>query len=192
MTIKSKYNLLQRYLQRKKVQTDKEMVKYRQDGDIIPNMIRIIAREIGIFIFSISIFPITFLLLLLKGDISTYGLTLIYREIVNLGSHSLDSTLSFLARLFAPYLAIQAFRAYQWSKKGRTPKKWAYLYFALLMGCAGVWFASKSWDLFYFMFELGDIPGELAQFFRLEYVHLLWAVAGVYLSLRFLQSAFRS
>ena len=130
----------------------------------MPNMIRIIAREIGIFIFSVSIFPITFMLLLLKGDISRYGLTLIYREIINLGSHSLDSTLSFLARLLAPYIAIQAFRAYQWSKKGNTPRKWAYLYFALLIGCAGVWFASKSLDLFYFMFELGDIPGELPQF----------------------------
>jgi hypothetical protein len=189
--MKNKYSLLQRDLQRKKAHNGKELVKYRQDGDIIPNMVRIIAREIGILIFSVSIFPITFMLLLLKGDISRYGFTLIYREIINLGSHSLDSTLSFFARLLAPYIAIQAFRAYQWSKKGKTPRKWAHLYFALLTGCAGVWFACKSLDLFYFMFELGDIPGELAQFFRLEYVHLLWALAGFYLSLRFFQSALR-
>lgn len=148
-------------------------------------MLKIIIREIMILVFSISIFPSIFLFLILRGDINRYGLTLFYREILNIGSSSFDSTmLPLLFRFFAPYLAIQAFRSYQWSKTGFEAKRFANLYFALLTGAVGIWFASNSWDLFYFMFELGDIPAELIQFFQLEAVHLISAIAGLYISYR--------
>ncbi len=156
------------------------MVKERKDSAIIGDMIRIIIREIGILVFSVSIFPLAFLFLLLRGDISQYGLTLIYRELLIAGTSSVESALLLLSRILAPYMAIQAFRSYQWSKTGAGARKWANLYYALLAGIAGIWFASKSFDLFYFMFQLGDIPGELGQFIELEYIHLLAATAGFY------------
>lgn len=167
------------------------MAKYGSDGAIILYMIRVIVREVVILIFSVSIFPITLSLLLMNGNIDQRVLTLIYREITNFGNHSFEATFSLLARLFTPYLAIQAFRAYQWSRKGGTPKKWSYLYFSVLAGSIGAWFASKSLDLFHFMFELGDIPGELGQFVRLEFVHILWASGAFYLCVRFFLIAFR-
>jgi hypothetical protein len=157
------------------------MVKKNQDSAIIVCMIRIIVREIAILVLSTSIFPLAFLFLLLRGDISEYGLKLIYQELVSAGTSSVESALLLLSRVLAPYLVVQAFRAYWWSKTGAFAKRWASLYFALLGCVAALWFAGESFDLFYFMFELGDIPGELGQFFRLEYAHLLGALVGFYI-----------
>ncbi|MCL5124578.1 MAG: hypothetical protein M1511_08800 [Deltaproteobacteria bacterium] len=150
-------------------------------------MIRVIIREIGVLALSVSIFPLAFVFLVFRGDISEYGASLIYRELVNTGSSSLMSAMFLISRLLAPYLVIQGIRAYKWSKTGIEAKRWANLYFAFLSGVAGTWFAIKSLDLFYFMFELGDIPGELGQFLQLEYTNLLGAVAGFYFFFRCLR-----
>ncbi len=157
------------------------MIKKSQDSAIIGGMIGIIIREITILVLSISIFPLAFLFLVLRGDISEYGLKLIYQEIVNSGTSSLGSALLLLSRVLAPYLVVQAFRAYQWSKTSAFAKRWSSLYFALLGLVAALWLAGESFDLFYFMFELGDVPGELGQFFQLEYAHLLGALVGFYI-----------
>jgi hypothetical protein len=157
------------------------MVKKSQDSAIIVGMMGIIIREIAILALSISIFPLAFLFLLLRGDISGYGFKLIYQELINSGTSSVESALLLLSRVLAPYLVVQAFRAYQWSKTGKFAKRWASLYFAFLGCVAALWFAGESFDLFYFMFQLGDIPGELGQFFQLEYAHLLGALVGFYI-----------
>ncbi|MGC8660621.1 MAG: hypothetical protein ACP5U1_16255 [Desulfomonilaceae bacterium] len=151
------------------------------------NMIKIIIREIAVLALSFSIFPLAFLLLVFRGDISEYGASLIYRELVNAGSSSLASALALLGRLLTPYVVIQGIRAYSWSKTGVEAKRWASLYFALVGGGAGTWFAVKSLDLFYFMYELGDIPGELGQFVHLEFLNLLGTFAGFYLFVRCLR-----
>ncbi len=63
-------------------------------------------------------------------------------------------------------------------------QKMANLYFALLLAAVSAWFFSKAWDLFYFMYALGDIPAELKQFVQLEGDSLLGCfltlVLGIY------------
>lgn len=153
-------------------------------------MIRIIIREIAILTLCISIFPVVFLSLFFHGDISEYSLVLIYRELFNAGTSNLGSALTLLVRILVPYLSVQAIRAYQWSKTNINAKRWANLYFAILSASLGIWCASISLDLFYFMFELGDIPGEIRQFFRMEYAHLFGALAGFYICFRCLRLFF--
>jgi hypothetical protein len=155
-------------------------------------MIKIVVREILVFVFSIAIFPATLMLLMLRGDLDRYGLMMIARELLTAGSSFLESILLIVARVLAPYALIQALRAYQWSRKGAEPKRWAYLYYAVLSGLVAVWFGGKSLDLFYFMFQLGDIPGELAQFLRLEYGNLLVGLFGIYGSIRCLRISLKS
>ena len=150
-------------------------------------MTRIIIREIGVLALSISIFPLAFLFLVFRGDINQYTVSLIYRELVKAGSSDLMSSILFLSRLLTPYLIVQAIRAYQWSKTGVDARRWANLYFALLCGIVGTWFVLKSFDLFYFMLELGDIPGELSQFLQLEYTRLTGAAVSFYLLIRSLR-----
>ena len=155
-------------------------------------MVKIVIREILVFVLSIAIFPATLMLLILRGDLDRYGLMMISRELLTAGSSFLESILLIVSRLLAPYALIQALRAYQWSREGAEPRRWAYLYYAVLSGLVGVWFGGKSMDLFYFMFQLGDIPGELAQFLRLEYGHLLVGLAGIYVSIRCLRISIKS
>ena len=150
-------------------------------------MIKIFLREFLIFALSISIFPATFLLLILRGDIDRYGLMMISRELLSTGSSLVESILLLAARVLTPYALIQAFRAFQWSKTGKRAKRWAYLYFSALSGIVAAWFISESWNLFYFMFQLGDIPGELLQFLKLEYSNLLAGLAGLYVCIRCLR-----
>jgi hypothetical protein len=155
-------------------------------------MIKTIVREFLVFIFSISIFPVIFLFLVLSGDLDRFGLMMISRELLSAGSSFLESILLLVARVIAPYAAVQAIRAYQWSRASEVGKKWAYLYYSLLSGIVGVWFGAKSWDMFYFMFQLGDIPGELKQFMRLEYENLFVAALGFYVSIRCLRISLKS
>ena len=76
------------------------MVKKSQDSAIIVGMIGIIIREIAILALSISIFPLAFLFLLLRGDISEYGLKLIYQELISSGTSSVESALLLLSAGF--------------------------------------------------------------------------------------------
>ncbi|MFH0958118.1 MAG: hypothetical protein V1897_05385, partial [Pseudomonadota bacterium] len=119
-------------------------------------MIKIVLREILVFVFCVSIFPATFILLILRGDLDRFGLMIISRELLTAGSSFFESILLLTARALAPYALVQAFRAYQWARQGGAEaKRWAYLYFALLSSMVAVWFGVKSLDLFHFMFQLG-------------------------------------
>lgn len=79
-----------------------------------------------------------------------------------------ESLLILALVLLAPYVVVQAVRAYRWGRRSETGRKWASLYFCILSVLAAAWYFVQAWDLFYFMYALGDIPGELRQFFAYE------------------------
>lgn len=87
-----------------------------------------------------------------------------------------------VALIMAPYVAIQTIRVFRCSRRSETGKKWAGLYFFILFSICGAWFGWRAWDLFYFMYALGDMPGEIVQFFEIEGASLLWFLVCVILA----------
>lgn len=120
---------------------------------------RIILREVFIFAFALSLLP-----LLIKYGRPYFDLRpLIAGELLAGGIHSI-----WLFLLF-PYIIIQAIRAFLWSEQSLTGRKWASLYFFVVLTGLASWGFLRAWDQFYFMWVLGDIPGQLMQFFELQY-----------------------
>jgi hypothetical protein len=140
-------------------------------------MIRIILREILILVLSLAVFPATVILLLAYNDSLNVGLAFFAQEMVAGGIGPGGTSLTLWAKLLSPYLVLQAIRGFLWSQRSLVGRRWANLYFSVL---ASSW-AGRSlwgaWDLFYFMYALGDIPAELIQFCRLEATDLLTFVA---------------
>ncbi len=130
-------------------------------------MWRVILREIFVLFVALALFPMAVILLLMHNDSVHTGLVFLYRQLISGGSFP-GSALDLWIKLFSPYLMIQAIRGFMWSRRSITGRKWANLYFAALLAGVSAWFFSKAWDLFYFMYALGDIPAELKQFFQLE------------------------
>ncbi len=140
-------------------------------------MFRIIFREILILVVSLAVFPATVILLLAYNDSLNVGLAFFAQEMVAGGIGPGGTSLTLWAKLLSPYLVLQAIRGFLWSQRSLVGRRWANLYFSVL---AASW-AGRSlwgaWDLFYFMYALGDMPAELIQFFRLEATGLLTFVA---------------
>ena len=136
-------------------------------------MLRIIFREILILVLSLAVFPAAVILLLAYNDSLNMGLAFFAHEMVAGGIGPGGTSLTLWVKLFSPYLVLQAIRGFLWSQRSLMGRRWANLYFSVL---AASW-AGRSlwgaWDLFYFMYALGDMPAELIQFFRLEAAGLL-------------------
>ena len=140
-------------------------------------MFRIILREIPVLVLSLAVFPTTVMLLLAYNDSLNVGLAFFQHEMIAGGIGPGGTSLTLWVKLFSPYLVLQAIRGFLWSQRSLVGRRWANLYFSVL---AASW-AGRSlwgaWDLFYFMYALGDMPAELIQFFRLEATDLLIFVA---------------
>jgi hypothetical protein len=140
-------------------------------------MFRIIFREILILVVSLAVFPAAVILLLAYKDPLGMGSAFLAHEMIAGGIGPGGTSLTLWVKLFSPYLVLQAIRGFLWSQRSLVGRRWANLYFSIL---AAFW-AGRSlwgaWDLFYFMYALGDIPAELIQFFRLEATDLLTFVA---------------
>ena len=136
-------------------------------------MWKIFVRELIVLIVSVSALPAIVALYLIHTDSWTWGVLFLTRQMLPGGGEIVGSWITFWFKLFSPYLILQSIRALLWSKRSLTGAKWANLYFALLLTGLGVWSLRQAWDLFFLMYVLGDIPGELMQFFRLEGHHLL-------------------
>jgi hypothetical protein len=136
-------------------------------------MLRIIFREILILVLSLAVFPAAVILLLAYNDSLNMGLAFFAQEMAAGGIGPGGTSLTLWVKLFSPYLVLQAIRGFLWSQRSLMGRRWANLYFSVL---AASW-AGRSlwgaWDLFYFMYALGDMPAELIQFFRLEAAGLL-------------------
>lgn len=140
-------------------------------------MFRIILREILILILALAVFPVAVILVVIYKDPLGMGSALLPREIFMAGIVRGETSFGVWATLLSPYMVLQTIRGFLWSQRSLVGRRWANLYFSVL---AAAWAARSmwgAWDLFYFMYALGDIPAELAQFFRLEATDLLTAVA---------------
>ena len=147
-------------------------------------MFKIVFREIAIFIASVSIFPGAILILFLRGEIGQTQLMLLARELMSVDMTGFWPLMSLLMKIVAPYLIVQALRAYKWSQASITGLRYANLYYALLSMGAVIWFWSQSWDLLYFMHAMDDLPAEIPQFINMEASNLLIGGISLYLSIR--------
>ncbi|MBM3301380.1 MAG: hypothetical protein FJY85_15685 [Deltaproteobacteria bacterium] len=141
---------------------------------IIATMLRVVLREIGILLLGLASFPAILILVLVYSDRlqTEVGMLYISRELVT-GEGALGLWFfSLWFKLLAPYLVIQAVRAYRWAHRSEAGKKWANLYFCSLLVMIGTRSLYVAWDLLYFMYALGDLPEELLQFLQLEGVNL--------------------
>lgn len=147
-------------------------------------MLKIIFREIAIFIASVSIFPGAILILFLRGEIGQAQLMGLARELMSVDIIGFWPLISLLMKVVAPYLIIQAMRAYKWSQSGITGLRYANLFYASLTMGAVIWFWSQSLELLYFMHAMDDLPAEIPQFVNMEASNLLIGGISLYLSIR--------
>jgi hypothetical protein len=143
-----------------------------------------VIREIVILALCLAIFPGLVLALVYFRGSWNVGVAFLTREVFSGGQGPGGTSLILWAKLFVPYLAVQCVRAYAWSRRSLTGRKWGNLYFSFLLALLAAWSVWKCWDLFYFMYALDDIPGELMQFFRLEGTNLGIGAASLILAIQ--------
>lgn len=140
-----------------------------------------ILLEILILVLCLAVFPVLVLAFLVYVDSLRAGLAFLSREAFSGGWGPYGTSLGLWIKFFSPYLIVQAARAYSWARRSLTGRRWANVYFcllALLIGARSLW---RAWDMFYFMFALGDMPQEIGQFVQLESINLSIALAGLVL-----------
>jgi hypothetical protein len=129
----------------------------------VNSLLPIILREILIFGSSLALVP-----LLIKYGRPYFDIRpLLAGEILSGGIHALWVFVLF------PYIIIQTIRAFLWSERSLVGRKWASLYFVVVLTGLASWGFFRAWDQFYYMWVLGDMPGEIVQFLELQYVGVL-------------------
>lgn len=136
-------------------------------------MARAIVKEILILVGGLSIFPLVILVMLFYSDSWSLERAFLSRELMSGGSGPGGTSLTLWIRLITPYVVIQSVRMYLWAHRSLQGRKWGNLYFGAVTAAIGIWSFAQAWDLFYFMYALGDIPAELVQFAELEANNLL-------------------
>lgn len=149
----------------------------------MPRMFWVVLREALIFLVCLAVFPVGVVLLLLHSDSIETGMMFLTREAVSGGWGPARAPLAMWLQLLVPYALVQAIRAYAWSQRSFTGRRWANLYFAVLLGIIGCRSVYLAWDLFFFMYSLGDVPEALFQFFELEGLNVALAAAAFLLAL---------
>ncbi len=143
----------------------------------------IIFKELVILVGCLMLWPIALGVVTAKADgylpNISYVITQILAALVAPGVN----WFTIVALIMAPYVAIQTIRVFRWSRRSAVGRKWAALYFFVLFTICGSWFGWRAWDLFYFMYALGDMPDEIVQFFQIEGSSLLWFMVCVVLAL---------
>jgi len=152
-------------------------------------MLKIVVREILIFLVCITVFPL--LTLSLLGQHHSYSalLGMALREVFLGLGYSEHGFVTQLMRLVTPYALLQAVRAYGWSQASLVGRRWAHAYYATILFIMGTWLVLTAWDLFRFMYALGDIPAELVQFVELEGLGLIIGIGSYILCLYCLRTA---
>jgi hypothetical protein len=150
-------------------------------------MMRIVLREALLLAGCISVTVAALFFALSHGNSLQWGVTFFSRHLLS-GPNLLDEAwLLLLLKLCTPYLFVQSIRAYLWSHRSPAGRRWSSLYFFLLLALMGSWSLRNTWDLFYLMFALGDIPSELMQFLQLEAIDLLIGIGSTALAIRCLR-----
>jgi hypothetical protein len=151
-------------------------------------MWKIFVRELLILIVSIGALPLIAIIYLIQTDSMNFELVFLMRQLLSGGGDIIGSPITFWFKVISPYLIVQSIRALLWSKRSLTGTKWANLYFALLLTGLGGWSLKQAWDLFFLMYILGDVPGELMQFFELEGHHLVIFLVAIFLGIHCLRT----
>lgn len=147
-------------------------------------MVRLLFREILILFSCLALFPIAIVVVFaLSGSLQEGLRALIGGMVVRAGGLE-DLYAPIIARLLAPYLIVQAVRGYFWAQRSVVGRRWANLYFTLLLAAVGAKCGWDAWDLFYFMYALGDMPQEILQFLELRGLSVAVLVACVILAVR--------
>lgn len=144
------------------------------------SMFRVVLREALIFLVCLAVLPAVVVLLLLHSDSVQTGMMYLRRAVASGGWGPAGAPLAMWLQLLVPYALVQAIRAYAWSQRTLTGRRCANLYFSILLGIIGCRSVYLAWDLFYFMYALGDMPEALFQFFELEGLNVALA-AGAFL-----------
>jgi hypothetical protein len=145
-------------------------------------MFRLILREALILLLCLAVLPAAIVLLLLHSDSIQMEMMYLSREMASGGWGPAGASLDMWLKLLIPYALVQAIRAYAWSQRSLTGRRWANLYFAVMLGIIGARSVYPAWDLFYFMLALGDVPEALWQFFELEGLNVALAAAAYLLA----------
>ncbi len=152
--------------------------------------LKLILRELLVFVFTVSILPISVLFVLSRQHSLQGVLSGAFREMIFGSIYSDRGPAELWVRLLAPYLFVQALRAWHWSQKSIAARRWAHLYLSVLFFGVCYWSLSAAWDLFYFMYALGDIPAEIGQFLNLRGSELLLGIGALILALHSLSIFF--
>ena len=150
----------------------------------MPTMWRRILREVIILYLCLAIFPVAVILFVVYNDSLSAGMAILSRGLLFWGASHAGFPTGMIVRLVTPYLVVQAIRGHRWSQRSLVGKRWVNLYFSLLLVTIAGWAFWTAWDLFYFMYALGDIPAELPQFFELEWSSFLIFVTASLLAVR--------
>jgi hypothetical protein len=146
-------------------------------------MLRKILWEICVLLFSLSLVPAVIIAVLIRENAFWQGFQFFLNRTL-IGDPFPESSYAIvLFKWFSPYLIIQAIRAFFWSKTSSEGKRWANLYYSMVLGLISLWFLCDAMDTFYFMYALGDIPSEFLQFIRLEFKNLLIFIGSLVFSI---------
>jgi hypothetical protein len=146
-------------------------------------MLLIIFREIVVLILSLAVFPAIVLVLLSYSDSVETGMALLSRKLFSGGIGPWGTSLELWFRLITPYGIVQSIRAFRWSQRNEVGRRWANLYFSLVLGLLGTHAAWPPAELFSLMYAMGDVPAELVQLVEIEGINLLIALFSFSLAL---------
>ncbi len=131
-------------------------------------MVRIAFREIAIFLALLPIIPVILFVAMLKTNTADTAWHILTLAMTGKRSLPTYSPIAFWAKVLSPYLLLQAVRAFIWSHASISARRWAYAYFTAIPLAVGIWEFMDVWELFYLMYALGDVPGELHQLVHIE------------------------
>jgi len=141
-------------------------------------MMRIVAREILIFVLSVAVIPAALIAVRLHEGSLGPDLSLLIAGMVIGGASPGVAWLSILFIILGPYLIVQGFRGLRWAGQSVQGRRWANLYFSAVFFSGAAWALLHAWDLYAFMCAMGDIPAELIQFVEIEGLNVLIFVVG--------------
>lgn len=152
-------------------------------------MLRTIIKEIGILIVSLSLLPGVIAALLWYQGRPIDELFAVLHRLITGGVYPAPGLLDVALKWASPYLALMAVRALWWTRTGSAGRIRSFIYFSMLSLLLGASIFTGVWDTFYFMYQLGDIPGEWRQFVEIESRNLILLAATVLPGLYCLASA---
>ncbi len=141
-------------------------------------MMRIVAREILIFVLSVAVIPAALSAVRLHEGSLGPDLSRLIAGMVIGGTSPGVAWLAILFIILGPYLIIQGFRGLRWAGRSVQGKRWTNLYFSAVFFSGAAWALLQAWDLYAFMCAMGDIPEELIQFVEIEGLNVLIFIVG--------------